>query len=324
MFKPKKTVFTFKAYAEQWLAMPHPEWKGSTLSSHTGNLKKHCYPVFGKTPLDKITRKDLKAFFNKLLAKGKAPGTVALIRAGISGVLASAVEDELIPHNPLRDIRFSKVKRHPEIKPLTEDEAEKLLAAARGFLGGQYHPHMLCALRTGMRLGELKALQWSDIDFENRQIEVRRSCRRGVVSDTKNHKDRRVDMTPQLAETLQDLRLTQKKRAIKKGGPFSDYVFANNRGEIFLRVPFENALNRCLAAAKLRRIRIHDLRHTYANIRISRGHNMGDVSKQLGHSSIKITFDVYGHLETGNFKSEIDELDSPRNTAPQNTANGCV
>jgi hypothetical protein len=61
-------------------------------------------------------------------------------------------------------------------------------------------------------------------------------------------------MTPHLAETLQLLRLAQKKRAIKNGRPFSDYVFANNRGEIFLRVPFENALNRCLAAAGLRRI----------------------------------------------------------------------
>jgi integrase len=274
--------------------------------------------------LDGIIRKDLKAFFNKLLAKGKAPGTVALIRAAISGVLASAVEDEIIPYNPLRDLRFSKIKKHFEIEPLTEIEAERLLDAARGFLGGQYHPNMLCALRTGMRLGELKALQWSDIDFENRQIEVRRSCRRGIVSDPKNHKRRRVDMTPHLAETLQDLRLAQKKRAIKNGRPFSDYVFANNRGEIFLRVPFENALHKCLKAANLRRMRIHDLRHTYANIRISRGHNIGDVSKQLGHSSIKITFDIYGHLQPGNFKSEIDELDAPRTAPLQNVENGYV
>jgi integrase len=133
-----------------------------------------------------------------------------------------------------------------------------------------------------------------------------------------------IFMTPQLAETLKDLKLIQKKKAIKRGKPFPDHVFANNRGEIFLGVPFENALNRCLTAAKLRRIRIHDLRHTYANIRISRGHNIGDVSKQLGHSSIKITFDVYGHLQPGHFKSEIDELDTPRTAPLQNAEIGCV
>ena len=324
ILKPKKESRLFKEYATEWLARPHPDWKLSTHTSHTGNLTKHVFPVFGKTPLDHITRKDLKAFFNRLLSKGKAPGTVTVIRAGISGVLSSAVEDEIIPHNPLRDIKFKKVKQKTEIEPLSEDEAERLLEAAKGFLGGQYYPQILCSLRTGMRLGEMKALQWQDMDFDARQIEVKRSCRRGVVSDPKNHKQRRVDMTPQLAEALHELKLIQKKRAIKSGRPFSDYVFANNRGEIFLRVPFENALNRCLAAAKLRRIRIHDLRHTYANIRISRGHNIGDVSKQLGHSSIKITFDVYGHLQPGHFKSEIDELDTPKNTPLQNAEIGCV
>ena len=249
ILQPKKDVRAFKEYSTEWLARPHPDWKSSTHASHTGNLANHVYPVFGRTPLDEITRKDLKAFFNQLLAGGKAPGTVTLIRAAISGVLNSAVEDEIIPHNPLRDIRFPKVKKQAAIEPLNEDEAERLLDGAKGFLGGQYYPQILCALRTGMRLGELKALQWTDIDFENRQIEVRRSCRRGVVSDPKNHRQRRVDMTPQLADTLQELKLTQKKRALKGGRPFSNYVFANNRGEIFLRVPFENALNRCLAAA---------------------------------------------------------------------------
>ncbi len=71
-----------------------------------------------------------------------------------------------------------------------------------------------------MRVGELKALKWSDIDFGGRLIEVQRGERKGILSDTKNHKRRRIDMTPQLAETLQDLKLTQQKRALKRGGPF--------------------------------------------------------------------------------------------------------
>lgn len=176
-------------------------------------------------------------------------------------------------------------------------------------MNGYYYPHLLCALRTGMRLGEMKALKWDDIDFNKRQIEVKRSCRRGKVTGTKTDKRRNVDMTPQLTAVLKDLRTNQKKAALKAGRPVSEWVFANKKGKIFLRIVLENALNKCLSEAGLQRIRIHDLRHTCATIRLMRGHNAGDVSYQLGHSSIKMTYDVYTHWIPGNFKSEIDELD---------------
>jgi integrase len=94
-------------------------------------------------------------------------------------------------------------------------------------------------------------------------------------------------------------------------------VFAGKKGQILSRVAFENALNRCLEDAKLRHIRIHDLRYTYATIRLMRGHNVGDVSYQLGHSSIKMTYDVYAHWIPGQFKSEVDELDQVHLNAPQ-------
>jgi integrase len=184
-------------------------------------------------------------------------------------------------------------------------------------MDGYYYPHILCAFRTGMRIGEIKALKWKDIDFEKRQIEVRRSCRRGRVTGTKTDKRRRVDMTPHLTETLKELRSSQKRFSLKKGRPVPEWVFANKKGKIFIRVAFENALNRCLEKAKLRRIRIHDLRHTYATIRLIRGHNVGDVSYQMGHSSIKMTYDVYAHWIPGQFKSEVDELDQVHPNAPQ-------
>ena len=114
-----------------------------------------------------------------------------------------------------------------------------------------------------------------------------------------------------------------KKEALKNGRPVSEWVFTNTRGQMLSRTVIENALNRCLKEVKLRRIRIHDLRHTYATIRLLRGHNVGDVSYQLGHSSIKITYDTYAHWIPGKFKSEVDELDHPINTL-QNVENTCI
>jgi len=94
------------------------------------------------------------------------------------------------------------------------------------------------------------------------------------------------------------------------GKEVPQWVFANTRGGMLRHNGLRDALLSCLNKAGLRNIRIHDLRHTYATIRLLSGHNIGDVSYQLGHSSIKITYDTYGHWLPGKFKSEVDELDN--------------
>jgi integrase len=272
--------------------------------------------VFGSNFINDIKRKDLKSFFDKKYAQGLNLNTLKLIRAPINGVLSYAVELELIESNPLRDLALKYKKKKFEIDPLTESESQLLLEQAKNFMHGEYYPSILCALRTGMRIGEMRALKWIDIDFDNRQIEVKRSYHRGRMTDTKNHKCRRVDMTVHLTETLKAHRLAQKRGALKKGKPVSEFVFARTREELLSRKSFNNALNRCTKKTGLRKIRIHSLRHSYATIRLMRGHNVGDVSYQLGHSSIKITYDVYAHWMPGQFKSEVDELDSPHPSAP--------
>jgi len=295
--------------------LPH-DWKESTREVYLKNLKNHILPAFGKIPINEIKRKDLKHFFDKLLSEGVASNTVALIRAPISSILSHALDSELIENNPLIGLKMIKKKSVLEFEPLSIDEVMLLLKSAQQYNGGTYYPSILCALRTGMRIGEIKALKWKDLDFENRLIEVKRSCRQGRVTRPKSGKSRRVDMTPQLAETLKSLRTVQKRNALQKGGPFSEWVFANNRGGTLLYKTFRKGLTTCLKLAKLRKIRIHDLRHTYATIRLLNGHNIGDVSYQLGHSSIKITYDTYGHWLPGKFKSEVDELDNLHPTAP--------
>lgn len=316
---PPPVLPSFRECAEVWLALPHDDWKESTFESYRLNLEKHVCPVIGKEPIDQIRRKHLKALFDKLATEGLSRATLSLIKAPVSGVFNHAVDSEIIEANPIKDLSISTRKIRTAIEPLTGNEAERLLNQALRFLGGYYHPHLLCMLRTGLRLGELKALQWQDIDFEKRQMEIRRSCRRGRLTDTKNRKRRRVDMTPQLTETLKSWETEQKKQALKLGQPFlnTDFVFASRRGEIMRRIALDNALTRCLSAAKLRQIRIHDLRHSYATIRLLRGHNIGDVSYQLGHSSISMTYDVYGHWIPGHFKTEVDELDLTSPNAPQ-------
>jgi integrase len=312
----KNAGLTFKQYAEMWLSIPSDRKEGTT-ADYRGTLKRYVYSVLGKKPIDEIKRKDLKALFDSLLVKGLHPSTVATIRAPIKNILAHAVDSEIIETNPLNDLKVKRAKKTDDILPLTEEEVTLLLEKTKTYLNGYYYPHLPCALRTGMRIGELEALQWGDIDFNGRFIEVQRGNRRGRVTDTKNRKRRRVDMTPHLVETMKALRKVQVKAALKRGGQVAEWVFANPKGEKLNRALFTRVLQSCLTSAGLRRIRVHDLRHTYATIRLMRGHNVGDVSYQLGHSSIKITYDTYCHWIPGRFKGQVDDLDMAQLTAPQ-------
>ena len=314
-FEEKKPIPTFKEHAKMWLALPH-DWKESTRENYENNLRLHALPYFGSTPVNKIKRKDLKFFFDKKYAEGLNLNTIKLIRAPINGILSYAVELELIETNPLRDLVLKYKKKKFEIDPLTESESYLLLEQSKTFGDGSYYPVILCALRTGMRIGEMQALKWSDIDFDSRQIEVKRSFRMDRVTDTKNHKRRRVDMTLHLTETLKEHRTAQKRDALKKGGPVSEFVFSGTKNKFLNRGTLKYVLNRCLKRAGLHYVRIHSLRHSYATIRLMRGHNAGDVSYQLGHSSIKITYDIYAHWIPGQFKSEVDELDNMHPSAP--------
>ena len=297
---------TFKEHAEMWLSLPH-ERRETTQQNYKNYLKNHVYPQIGNMRVDQIGRKDLKLLFDRISIKGVALSSCRTIKIPLNGVFDHAVDSELIEVNHLRNIKFGKNKTKYKVDSLKEEEAALLLNEMLTYRDGVLYPPALCLLRTGIRIGELQALTWGDVDFENRLIEITKTWYRGKITGTKNNKNRQVDISTQLAEVLRELKLTQWKKYAGRDVP--KWVFAGPRGNVLGLQVFRNALNQCLEAVGLRHIRIHDLRHTYATIRLLKGHNIGDVSYQLGHSEISTTYDVYTHWIPGKFKSEVDELD---------------
>jgi integrase len=261
--------------------------------------------------LDKIGRKDLKLMFDKIAIKGVRFSSCQTIKIPVNGVIDHAVESEMIEVNHLKNMRFSKNKVKHKVNPMAEDETILLINEMLNYRSGDFYPALLCLLRTGMRIGELQALTWGDIDFEDRLIDINKTYYLGKITSTKNSRNRKVDMSKQLSEVLRKVKHNQWKRYAGKNVP--KWVFAGSTGNLLCMSVFRKALNQCLKSAGLSHIRIHDLRHTYATIRLLKGHNIGDVSYQLGHSSINITFDIYGHWLPGKFKSEVDELDTHPN-----------
>jgi integrase len=162
-------------------------------------------------------------------------------------------------------------------------------------------------------MGELLGLQWGDIDFRGRFIEVRRAIVRGVVVPTKSGKIRRVDMSQQLTDTLKTLGVRRKEETLKLGwGDVPEWVFVNEVGRLLdpnnLR---KRIFHRCLEKAGIRRVRFHDLRHTFASLLIARHESPKKIQALLGHHSIQVTMDIYGHLYTEGSRKVVDALDDP-------------
>jgi integrase len=141
---------------------------------------------------------------------------------------------------------------------------------------------------------------------------VNKSLVRERISTPKSGKSRRVDMSLQLTEdVLKHHKLASKKKGLSLGlGDIPMFVFTDSKcGPIDKNNWRRRVFNKVLEKAGLRKIRIHDLRHTYATLRVGKGDNIADVSGQLGHHSIKLTLDIYYHHVPGKQKSEVDALD---------------
>jgi integrase len=306
------TAGTFQEYASSWITLTVPATcKPSTESDYKGILKNHVLPVFGKTPVNEINRLMVKNFLMKKITDGFASSTVTHMKNAVSGVLNLAIDDEIIPANPAHNVGkiFRQQNSKPKIDPFNTDELVILLDAYQVQFPRHY-PFILTLARTGIRFGEGLGLQWKDIDFEGRFITIERSFSKGKVDTPKNGQSRKVDMSQQLADTLKELKHQRKIETLNCGWKkMPEWVFVNMEGKPYHESYMRRVFYKALEKAGLRKIRVHDLRHTYATLRISKGDNIADVSKQLGHHSIKFTMDIYYHWVPGGSKSEVDGLD---------------
>ena len=163
-----------------------------------------------------------------------------------------------------------------------------------------------------MRLSELAGLQWGDVDFRGKFLTVRRQVVYGRIQRTKTDKIRRIDMSDALMEALRRHRKARREEWLKKGvNQIPRWVFSNQEGN---PPDMHNVKNRHfypnLAKAGLRRIRFHDLRHTFASLLVQDNQPLAYVKEQLGHSSIKLTVDVYAHLQPGANRDAVNRLPS--------------
>jgi integrase len=313
---------TFAELSEVWLEdYIKPLRRDSTYERYRDILRRHVVPSIGKQPIDAVKRNQLRNLFLQKKKAGLSRSMICLIRDVISGTMGYAVDEELIAGNPvsgvLKRLQLERQKRIT-IEPMNDQEVQLFLDTCHRY-HREYWEFFLCAFRTGLRLGELLGLKWGDIDWNQKFIRVERSYKRGHYDKTKTGRVRRVDMSDQLLAGLRGLSTDRKKEALRMGMGESVAVLFHQSGKPMEQNHVRRVFKRVLKKAGIREMRFHDIRHTFASLLLSYGQSPVYVKEQLGHSSIQMTVDIYGHLIPGSNRGAVNQLDSaqPSATYPQ-------
>lgn len=299
---PEETKVCFKDFAARWLSdYAKVSVKPSTYVSYEAIFRLHLIPAFGDLHLDRISGAHIQTFLAGKVSKGRlTPKSVANILIPLKEMFKHALHWGYVFRDPTIAIRRPRVEQE-EMDFLNPEEISLLLQNVKP----QHFTLLLTAILTGMRRGELLALQWGDIDWRSAQISVRRSLYKGTfVSPKSQNGVRRIIMSPTLQRHLEQYRFRTQRFD-------SDLVFCTDQGkpldpDNIVKREFQPALDR----AGLRRIRFHDLRHTFASLLIANGENIKFVQNQLGHASAKTTLDRYGHLFPGTQQEAAKRLDA--------------
>jgi integrase len=313
--QPDQQMPTVKSYLSEWLkTYANVHCKPSTAEGYQQICEKHLFPAIGERLLHDVNRAHIKRLVAEWLTAGLRKRTIHNILTPLKEAYHHAIDEQLVTMNPaakLGRIVSSRESGSAHISPLSAEEVRILLRQAKTTAPLLY-PLFLCAVRTGMRKGELLGLQWGDIDFHGQFIEVRRAVVRRQVTSTKTHKIRRVDLSPQLAQVLRDVKETRELDAKLHEQPMPEWVFLTPHGGRMTIEVLRKGFEACLDAAGLRRVRFHDLRHTFASLLIQQQANPKYIQEQLGHGSISITLDVYSHLFHGEHRHHVERLDDPQ------------
>lgn len=291
---------TVGAFLERWLAGAKSSVRGSTFTRYSQLVRVHLIPRLGKIPLPKLIPADLSAAYASMLSDGLAPRTAGHAHRVLGRALREAEVAGLIGRNVARLVKPPRVP-HAEMHTFSAEQARALLhASADDRLGALY----AVALATGARQGELLALRWPDVDFDNGAVRIRRTLvrtgGRHELGEPKTASSRRsIPIGAATIDALRAHRRAQAQERLRIGGVWQDgdLVFPSVVG-----TPLDggnllkNSYYPLLARVGLPRLPFHNLRHTAATLLLAAGTHPKIVAERLGHSTPTVTLNVYSHV----------------------------
>jgi integrase len=301
---PSKSITVAQA-ADNWIAYVELEGRErSTLAQYRQHAERHIKPRIGREKLAHLTTPGINAFRDDLLASMSRP-LAKKVLTSLKSLLREAQRRGNVAQNVASDVSISTDKRgkrklNAGVDIPTPDEIKRILGAA----SARFRPLLLTAVFAGLRASELRGLRWEDIDLKRGELHVRqRADRYSVIGKPKSESgERTIPLGPHLLKTLKEWKLACPKGEL-------GLVFPTNSGRIEHHSNIVRALKLVVVAAGLKTkagrpkyAGLHALRHFYASWCINRRKDGGlelpakVVQERLGHASIVMTMDTYGHL----------------------------
>jgi integrase len=279
---------TFGIAAEEWLAYVRDDRKRrpSTVAGYRSELDHNLLPAFGAdTPLAEITTRDIDAYREKLIAERRlSPRSINKHLAQLHAIFKRAQRVHGLPVNPVEAAERQPERPSGDIRVLAPTEVEQV---AGNLESAQDAAVIRLAAYTGLRLGELRALRWADVDWARRILHVRRSYTRGREGPPKSGKVRSVPLSDQPARILEAL----SRRELFTDD--DDLVFVSPTGSYIDDSNLRSRFHRALRDLGLPHARLHDLRHTFGTLAVQ-AFPLTDVQAFMGHADIHTTM-IYVH-----------------------------
>lgn len=289
---PGRAAIRFADVAETWRLTLTRNRKEKTILGYEHALRKHVLPALGNLRVGDVTYGRLEAFVSDL-GGNLAPASVRGVFKVVKLILDHAVRDGRIRMNPARKVPLPR----PDSREMVFLTAEQVEAVAAE-ITPPYGILIRFAAYTGLRPGEIAALRVKDIDLRARTVRVRATLAdlsgKLVETEPKTRAARRTVTMPRFV--LMELRGYLGERALQPEA----FVFTGERGGPvrmgnFRRRHFRPAVE-CSLPPHLHRLRLHDLRHTYASLLVAQGAHPKEMAELMGHSSVMITLDRYSHV----------------------------
>lgn len=303
---------TLSEWLDRWLAQMASVLRPSTLDHYRRDMDHHVKPYLGQKKLTQVTPADLRKLYDTLKQHGRVhprPGqsrrlsttTVHGIHTTLHHALKSAVDQRLLPHNPADHVEPPKVA-HKSMTILNEEQLDTFLSAVEQ--DAVWKDFFYTELTTGLRLGEICGLMWSDFDARNGTLRVNRTLHkekggRLVTGDTKTYAGtRKIILPDSTAERLRN----------RKKSSYSVWIFPNPLKPEAPMNPSAayHQLKQILTENDLPDLRFHDLRHTFATHALANGVDAKTLSGILGHTKASFTVDTYTHTTTDMHKKAAE------------------
>ena len=296
-YVPRQRLTLEKFLWTKWLPVIKPTIRTNTYLGYASHVRCHICPHIGKTRLDRVDGSIINSLYAALLERGRVNGgglslsTVRRVHATLHRAFRDAVRWGLIDKNPADNADPPKLRSSQQISTWSAREVRSFLDSVRD------DPHFsmwLLLATTGMRRGEVLGLRWCDLDLEHGQLAVRQTVVTNnyqvEISEPKTARGRRVVALDH--HSLEELR---RYRAAVEPCSGDELLFCDRAGDPLNPVDVSKDFVALARVAGLRRIRLHDLRHTHATLALQAGVHPKIVSERLGHSTVSFTLDVYSH-----------------------------